>query len=332
LTTVEVWRGAAVESRHRVHVAVVDAGGRVRARSGDVTLVAYARSAIKPIQALPVLDDGAASQFGLTGQELALCCGSHGGEPRHVEAAASILRKIGLDEEALVCGPHSPWHAPSARMLREQGQAPTRLHNNCSGKHAGMLALARTHGWPTAGYHRDDHPVQIRMLRELSSWTHVPADEIATAVDGCGVVTFGVPLTSLAGAFARVASGARTGSDAPARIVEAMVHWPEYVAGADRLCTQLMRIADGRIFVKVGAEGVYCAGIPGAELGIALKVEDGATRAAEPAVLGVLRSLGLLSDEDMAGLTDWAEPDILNTRGERVGGIRASVQLEACGD
>src|SRR5690606_1611445 len=225
-----------------------------------------------------------------------------------------------------------PWHAPSARLLREQGQAPTRLHNNCSGKHAGMLALARVHGWPTAGYHRDDHPVQIRMLRELSNWTHVPADDIATAVDGCGVVTFGVPLTSLAGAFARVASGARTGSHAPARVVEAMVRWPEYVGGTDRLCTQLMRMADGRIFAKVGAEGVYCAGIPGAELGVALKVEDGASRAAEPALLGVLRSLALLSDEDMAGLAEWAEPDLLNTRGERVGGIRASVRLEACVD
>src|SRR5690606_26852340 len=141
------------------------------ARSGDVALVAYARSAIKPIQALPVVDDGALEQFAITQQELALCCASHSGEPRHVEAAASILRKIGLGEEALACGPHAPWHAPSARLLREQGQAPTRLHNNCSGKHAGMLALARVHGWPTAGYHRDDHPVQIRMLRELSNWT-----------------------------------------------------------------------------------------------------------------------------------------------------------------
>jgi L-asparaginase II len=332
VTTVEVWRGAAVESRHRVHVAVVDAAGKVRARSGDGALMPYARSAIKPIQALPLIDDGAAAQFGLTMRELALCCGSHGGEPRHVEAAAAILRKIGLDEEALACGPHAPWHSPSARMLREQGRQPTRLHNNCSGKHAGMLALARVHGWPTANYHRDDHPVQIRMLRELSTWTHVPVDDIGTAVDGCGVITFAVPLVALAGAFARIAAGARTGNDAPARVVEAMVGSPEFVAGTDRLCTQLMRVADGRIFVKVGAEGVYCAGIPGAELGIALKVEDGATRAAEPALLAVLRSLALLSDEDMAGLARWAEPDITNTRGERVGAVRASVQLEACGD
>ena len=321
-----------MESRHVVHVAVVDAKGKVRARSGEGALVPYARSAIKPIQALPVIADGAADRFGLSKQELALCCGSHGGEPRHVEAVTSILRKIGLDEEALACGPHSPWHVPSARMLRQQGREPSRLHNNCSGKHAGMLALARAHGWPTAGYHRDDHPVQLRILRELSDWTHVPADEIATAVDGCGVVTFGVPLNALAGAFARIAAGARTGSAAPARIVEAMVRWPEYVGGTERLCTRLMRIADGRIFAKVGAEGVYCAGIPGAELGIALKVEDGATRAAEPALLGVLRSLALLSDEDMAGLVVWAEPDITNTRGERVGAIRANIQLEACGD
>jgi L-asparaginase II len=145
-------------------------------------------------------------------------------------------------------------------------------------------------------------------------------------------VTFAVPLVSLAGAFARVAAGARTGSEAPARVVEAMVQWPEYVAGSDRLCTKLMRLADGRIFVKVGAEGVYCAGIPGAELGIALKVEDGATRAAEPALLAVLRSLALLTDEDMASLTRWSEPDLRNTRDERVGAVRANVELEACGD
>jgi L-asparaginase II len=315
-----------------VHVAVVDAGGKVRARSGDIGLVPYARSAIKPIQALPLVDDGGVSQFGLTARELALCCASHSGEPRHVEMAAGLLRKIGLDEETLACGPHAPWHAESARLLREQGRKPSRLHNNCSGKHAGMLALARVHGWPTAGYHRDDHPVQIRMLRELSQWARVPADDIGTAVDGCGVVTFAVPLAALAGAFARLAASARTGTDAPSRIVEAMVRWPEYVAGTGRLCTQLMRSADGRIFVKVGAEGVYCAGIPGAELGIALKVEDGASRAAEPALLAVLRSLALLSDEDMAGLAQWAEPDITNTRGERVGAIRANVQLEACFD
>jgi L-asparaginase II len=145
-------------------------------------------------------------------------------------------------------------------------------------------------------------------------------------------VTFALPLAALAGAFARLAAAARTGARPAAPVIEAMLQWPDYVGGTDRLCTQLMRVADGRIFVKVGAEGVYCAGIPGAELGIALKVEDGASRAAEPALLAVLRTLALLSDEDMAGLTRWCEPDVLNTRGERVGAIRASIALEPCSD
>ncbi|MGH7505944.1 MAG: asparaginase, partial [Longimicrobiales bacterium] len=160
-TVVEVWRGAVIESRHRVHIAVVGADGKVRARSGDIDLVVYARSAVKPIQALPLLEDGAADRFALTTKELALCCASHSGEPKHVETAAWMLKKVGLDEDALACGPHAPYHEASARALREHGQEPTRLHNNCSGKHAGMLALARVHGWPVAGYHRIDHPVQV---------------------------------------------------------------------------------------------------------------------------------------------------------------------------
>ena len=331
-SAVEVWRGAVVESRHRVHVAVVDAGGMVRARTGDVGLVTFARSAIKPIQALPLVEDDVVGRFGLTTRELALCCASHSGEPRHVDTAAGMLKKIGLDADALACGPHAPFHELSARALREHGHRPTRLHNNCSGKHAGMLALARAAGWPASGYEQPDHPVQRRMLQVLSEWSAVPAEDIGTAVDGCGVVTFALPLASLAGAFARLAVSARTGSLPAAPVVAAMMQWPEYVGGTDRLCTQLMRIADGRIFVKVGAEGVYCAGIPGAELGVALKVEDGATRAAEPALLAVLRTLALLSDEDMAGLNRWCEPDIRNTRGERVGAIRPSIQLEPCSD
>jgi L-asparaginase II len=303
----------------------------MRAQCGDPALVVYARSALKPFQALPLVTDGAAAQFGLSAKELALCCASHGGEPRHVEAARSILRKIGVEEEALACGPHLPLHEGTARAMRQSGHEPTRIHNNCSGKHAGMIALARARGWPTAGYHRAEHALQQLLQEEIAGWMQVPAEEIATAIDGCGVPTYALPLHRLAHGFGRLAAAARRGEEAPRRIVEAMVEWPEYVGGTDRLCTQLMRATDGRIFAKVGAEGVYCAGIPGAELGIALKVEDGATRASEPALLAVLRNLGLLSDEDMATLARWAEPDIANTRGERVGAIRANVRLEPCG-
>jgi L-asparaginase II len=325
---VEVWRGSAIESRHRICIAVCDAEGQLRAQGGNVELVVYARSSVKPLQALPLVEDGVAEQFGLTSAELALCCASHGGEPRHINAAESILRKIGAAEEALACGPHTPLHEPSARELRETGREPTRVHNNCSGKHAGMLALARFHGWPLAGYHTLEHPVQQRMLAEIARWTALSSDEILTAVDGCGVVTFAVPLSAFAQAFARFAAAARRGDGGPARIVSAMTRNPEYVGGSGRLCTELMRTAKGRLFVKVGAEGVFLAGAPGAELGIAVKVEDGAQRAAEPALIRVLRALNLLSDDEVAELDRFAEPVLHNTRGEAVGLIRTTLQLE----
>jgi L-asparaginase II len=327
-TRVEVWRGGLVESIHRASVAVVDAAGRLRASAGAPGLVAFARSAVKPIQALPVVEDGAVDQFGLTEQELALCCASHSGETRHVEAARSMLHKVGLEEEALACGPHAPWYGPAAEALRDAGVVPGRVHNNCSGKHVGMLALARVHGWPVAGYQELQHPVQRRLLREIARWTGSIDEEIPTAVDGCGVVTYALTLQAMAGAFARMAAAARAGDTVVSRVVHAMVRWPEYVGGTGRLCTQVMRAVGGRIFAKVGAEGVYCAGIPGAELGVALKVEDGATRAAEPLLLAVLKALGLLSDDEMGGLARYAEPDIENTRHERVGHVHAVVELK----
>jgi L-asparaginase II len=328
LSRVEVWRGSVVESVHHVSIAVVDASGGSRAYSRTPGLVSFARSAIKPIQALPLIERGVADQYGLDQREIALCCASHSGEPYHVEAAASILRKIGVDESALACGAHAPFHEPSAEALAELGELPRRIHNNCSGKHAGMLALARSQGWPVAGYQQAQHPVQQLMLEVIASWTGLPEDEIPVAVDGCGVSTFGLPIDRMAAAFARLAAAARRGESAPARIVDAMTQHPEYVAGTGRLCSALMRAADGLLIAKTGAEGVYCAGVPGAELGVALKVEDGAKRAAEPALLAVLRALGLLSDDAMEELAEFAAPSIRNTRGEIVGAIRASIELQ----
>lgn len=326
---VEVRRGSTIESRHHVHLAVVDADGNIRARSGDPELVAFARSAIKPLQALPLIEDGVSDHFKFSDTELAVCCASHNAESCHIDAARSILKKIGADEETLACGPHIPLGKNAAEILARSGREPTRIHNNCSGKHAGMLALARFFGWPLLGYQHHEHPVQQRMLAEVSRWTKIERDDIPLAVDGCGITTFALPVSAMAFAFAELAAGARRNDRAPACIVRAMTEHPEYVAGTERMCTDLMRVAEGRIFVKVGAEGVYCAGVPGAELGIALKIEDGATRAAEPALLGVLGMLGLLLDDEMAQLARYAEPDVRNTRGEIVGSIRVNLSLEA---
>ena len=315
-SVIEVFRGSTIESVHHVHVAVVDANGTLRAKSGNADFVGFARSAVKPLQALPLVEDGVADHFGFTEQELSLSCASHNGEALHVEAARSMLRKVGAGEEALACGP-------------QEGRPKTRVHNNCSGKHAGMLGLAHFYGWPMHGYHLAEHPVQQRMLAEMSRWTGIDKEDIPLAVDGCGITTFALPIRAMARAFAGFAAGARRHDKATSRIVNAMTQHPEYVGGSNRLCTDLMRIATGRIFAKVGAEGVYCAGVPGAELGIALKVEDGAWRAAEPALIAVLRILGLVADEEIAQLSRWAEPDVLNTRDEVVGGLRARIHLEA---
>lgn len=326
---VEVWRGGMVESQHRISVAVTDGDGRLRCRSGDSTLAVYARSAIKPMQALPLVDDGVVERLGLTAAELALACGSHSGEARHVDTARSMLRKAGTGEEALACGAHAPFNESAARELRQRGGTPQRIHNNCSGKHAGMLALARVHGWVMTGYHEAAHPVQQRMQVEVSRWSGVPADELATGVDGCGVVTFGLPLDRLAAMFARFATASRRSEGAAAVVVGAMTGHPEMVAGTGRLCTTLMRVTGGRIFVKVGAEGVYCAGVPGAELGIALKVEDGSRRAAGPALVATLQRLGLLTEEESAQLDGHTTPSVFNTRQERVGMVRATIRLES---
>jgi L-asparaginase II len=325
---VEAWRGDTVEALHRVSVAVVDGGGRLVAAAGDPGTVAYARSAIKPFQALPIVEDGVAERFGFTPEQLALCCASHSGEPFHVGTVAAMLAAVGCNGSDLACGPHLPLGAEAARALLAAGGEPDRLHNNCSGKHAGMLGLARLHGWPLAGYERPEHPVQQRMLREVVRWCDVAAESVPTGVDGCGIVTFALPLDRLAAGFARFARAAGDGVGGAAVIADAMTRYPDHVAGTGRMCTALMRVARGRIIAKVGAEGVYCAGVPSMGLGVALKVEDGAVRAAEPALLAVLHALGALSDDEMGALDAYARPPVMNSLGDRVGMLRTLMELE----
>jgi L-asparaginase II len=320
---VEVLRGAIVESRHRVHAVVAHAEDGPLLVAGDPGHVSFVRSAIKMFQALPLVESGAPAVLGLTGEELALCTASHGGEPFHVAAARSILAKAGASEERLVCGPQAPLHGPAAEALRRAGIAPARIHNNCSGKHAGMLALAAHRGWPLAGYERPEHPVQRQVLATLSRWTGLARDELVQATDGCGLPTFALPLAAMAAGCARLAAAAEDAAPGPRSVVEAMTRHPRHVAGTDRLCTDLMRVAGGRLFAKLGAEGCYCAGVPAARLGLALKVEDGARRACEPALLAVLGAVGALSLAERDRLSRYAEAPVLNTRGEVVGAVRA---------
>ena len=318
---IAVYRGEVIEATHRIHAVVCDARGR-RVRSwGDPGRETLLRSAAKPFQALPLIADGAADHFGLTEEEIALCCGSHNSEERHLEVARSMLEKAGVSEELLVCGPHPPLLRERDLALAASGTPRTPIMNNCSGKHAGMLALAAFHGWPLESDLRPDHPVQLRMRREVAFWTGVDCADMPSEVDGCGVPTFAMALRDLAGGAARMAAAFGRGGPAR-RVLGAMMRAPFMVAGSERLCTRLMEVERGRLFAKVGAEAIYVAGHPESGTGIALKVEDGAWRAAPSALLGVLARTGLLSAGTLEALDNFAEPVLRNTLGDVVGRMR----------
>ncbi len=316
-----VTRGSHVESRHVVHAAIVDAQRGLIASARDPHDVAPWRSCAKPFQLMPLIAAEGLERLGWGSDQVALACGSHGGEPEHVAIAAQMLRDLGLEEGDLACGPHEPMARRGARLLRDAGLAPTRLHNNCSGKHAAMLARARLAGWPTQGYEKLGHPVQDSCLGTVAAWSNVPKEKIGTAVDGCGVAVFILPLDGMAGAYARLARDAQSGAEIPARITTAMRTRPFLVGGTDRFDTVLMEETEGRVLSKIGAEGVHSAAVLDRGIGIAIKVEDGASRAQYPAVLRALQWLEVLPEALPARLVEFAAPRIRNTRGEVVGDV-----------
>lgn len=319
---VRILRGRVVESEHRAHAVVVDATGNPIASWGDPRRVTFLRSAAKPFQTIPLLESGAADRFGITDEEVALCCGSHNSEARHVAVARSILARAGLDDSDLEGGPHRPLREAVAKEMARRGEEATAIHSNCSGKHAGMLALAVHHGWPTRGYIEPDHPVQRCVTREVARWCRLPVEALGLGRDGCGVVCFAVPLAEMAGAYARLCRA--TGTDAAARrVVGAMRAHPFMVAGTDRLCTALME-GSPSLVAKVGAEGVYCAGDVVEEVGVAIKIEDGSRRAAGAVLLAVLDGVGLLGGS-VDVLAPFRVPEVTNTRGEVVG--RLEIEL-----
>ena len=322
---VVVTRGALVESRHRVHAAVVDASGATHATAGDPSLVAYWRSCAKPFQVMAFVRAGGLEQFNWGDDELALACGSHGGEPEHVAIAARMLASLDLEEGDLACGVHEPLSRRGAQMARDAGGMLSRLHNNCSGKHAAMLARARLAGWPTAGYERADHPVQREAREEVATWCGVDSSAIGVGVDGCGVSVFAIPLTAMALAYAKLGDAFVRGEPPAARIVKAMASRPFLIGGTERFDTVLAEETRGRVISKVGAEGVHSVMIPDRGLGLAIKVEDGATRAQHPAVIEALRQLRVLSDPLPNRLAEFARRPIRNTRGDAVGEIIASI-------
>jgi L-asparaginase II len=315
-------RGSDIESLHRVHVAVVGSDDSLVASARDVSLVSSWRSCGKPFQVMPLLESGGFDELGWGDNELALSCASHGGEPEHVALAERMLADIGLEEGDLACGPHDPLSSRGMKMLRESGARLTRLHNNCSGKHAAMLARAHTAGWHTYGYERRDHPVQRCCLQAVAAWSGVPEEQVGQAVDGCGVVAFALPLESMARAWSRLVRGARDKDEIPSRIIHAMGTRPFLIGGTDRFDSVLMEETQGRVIAKIGAEGVHSVGIPEQGIGFAVKVEDGAQRAQFPAVIRILQMFDALPAVLPPRLEDLLKRPVRNTRGEVVGEIR----------
>ncbi len=324
---VEAKRGDMVESRHRAAVAVVDIEGRVVLRAGEIEALVYPRSAIKPLQALALVESGAAEAFGLGAAELALACASHNGEPRHAETVGAWLARIGCSAEDLECGAHLPYHQESLEALLRGGAAPSALHNNCSGKHAGFLSVARHLGHPTAGYIRYDHPVQQQVLGILETLTGLDLSAAPRGIDGCGIPVLGIPLGNLALAMARFAQP----DDQPEarraaclRLRQALAAEPFMIAGSGRFCTRVIEATKGRALVKTGAEGVFCGALPELGLGFALKVDDGAGRAAEVACGRVLRRLGVIGETETAALAAVFQPTLFNRAGRAVGELRTA--------
>jgi L-asparaginase II len=327
---VEVFRGSHVESRHRAAVAVVDAEGRSRLSLGDVARPVFPRSAIKVIQALPLVESGAADALGLGPTELALAGASHNGEPRHVATAAAMLARVGRDETCLVCGRQWPIREEERGRLWREGREPTRLHNNCSGKHAGFVCFAVHAGIDPAGYGDPAHPVQREIAAALGDVTGVDIGRAPRGGDGCSIPTWALPVEAMAKGFARLVSGvgvAPSRAKAARRLIDAAIAEPGMVAGTGRFCTEFMTAIGGDAYVKTGAEGVFCAALPGLGLGIALKCEDGAGRAAE--VLTAHLVAGLLGRRDDPALARFLAPPIVDWNGTRVGEIVPSAAFRA---
>ncbi len=315
----EVTRGGIVESRHRGAYAVTDASGTIVLAAGDISTPVFPRSAIKAFQFVPVIASGAADHFALTDEEIALCCASHHGEERHVAVARSILSKCGCSETDYECGAHLPSDKSASHALVRSGEPAGQVHNNCSGKHAGMLAYAAHMKLDRRNYTDLDHPVQKSVAATLEQFCEIDIATAPVGIDGCSVPTWAVPLKNLAVGFARLPS-----DPAGQRIVNAVRAHPFMVAGSQGFDTHVMQ-AVPRLFVKYGAEAVYCGCIPHANLGFALKVDDGASRAAEVAIAGLMLKLGCWTREERSHLAGFANVTLRNWRKRDVGLNRATV-------
>jgi L-asparaginase II len=326
-------RGPLVESRHRGAVAVADADGKTVLAIGDIAAPVFPRSAIKAFQALPLLEAGAADRYGFGEEELALACASHSGEPAHVVGVERMLAAAGLDGSALRCGAHWPMSQPAAYALAKTG-TPSALHNNCSGKHAGFLCVAcaqeRGSGTDHADYWRPEHPVQREVRAAIEDLTGAVLSDDRRAIDGCSVPTWAIPLENLARGFAKFATGRGLGPQRAAaaqRLLAACAHKPWHVAGTGRFCTDIMQLFGARVFVKTGAEGVYCGALAEQGLGVAIKCDDGAGRAAQAIMAAVIARFLPMEEAERKALEPFLHPILRNWNGFDVGAVRLTQAL-----
>ena len=322
---VEVHRGEMVESKHRVSIAVSNVKGEMLVAEGDIFAPVYPRSAIKPLQALAMMESGAVGKFGLTAKEISLACASHNAEPDHIATVEAWLEKIGCGKEDFECGPHFPFREPQLVAFVKAGITPERIHNNCSGKHTGFLSAAKAMGCDTKGYIKYGHPIQQSVLGILEQMTGLDLAQFPRGTDGCGIPTIAIPLGNMALAFARMADP----SDQPDRrqtacasVMKSMAAEPFMVAGTGRFCSDVMQVVGDRAIMKTGAEGVYCATLIEQELGVAIKAEDGNGRAAEVALGQILKYFDILTAAEEDALSQSLSPVVFNAEGDRTGQIR----------
>ncbi len=328
---VAVKRGKITESTHRGSVAVVDHLGVMIASVGDSGMITYMRSAAKPVQGVAVLENIPAESLPISTEEIALMVSSHSGEDEHVHIGQHLMAKIALKESDLCCGTHFPLNRSAANELVKKSRKPDVWHCSCSGKHLGMLALAKYMGYPLKGYYLPDHPVQQIMLKTLAGFTDLVPNEIILGTDGCGVPVFGMSLEKMALAFARLVRPVdfkTARKKACDQICQAMRRHPVIVAGEGCFTTDLILRTGGKIIAKEGNEGIFCLGVPEKGWGVAVKIDDGSTRAVAPVVMEVLRQLDLLSAEEQKGFGDHLEPKIINHRKENIGSIKAEFKLQ----
>lgn len=324
---IEVTRGDMVESIHYIAACAIDASGEVIFALGDVDARVYLRSTAKPFIAAAAIAAGAHERFNLEPREIAVMAASHTGQPFHIEAVRSILAKIGMGESALQCGVHAPYNAAAAKELERAGIAPSAVHNNCSGKHAGILALCKIVGSDPSTYLDVDNVAEQRILEFCARASGMSTDDFMLGVDGCGIPVYGLPLRNAALSFMRFATlkGLESIDAHALRIVrDAMIAYPEYVSGSGEFDTRLMQNASGAIACKSGAEGVHGTAHIERGAGLIVKVVDGGSRGRAPAVLAALRRLGLLNEATLTKLADLERPIVYNRAGRAVGEVRAA--------